>query len=213
MTNRAIFYYMLGMILMALSVVVSNILVQFLFGNFLTWGAFTYPFVFLITDIMNRVYGVTAARRVVFVGFITGILCSFIATQIQDENGALITFRIALGSGIAFLSAQLLDIAIFNCLKNKQWWCAPLASSILASSLDTVLFFWIAFSAGLVFIEPANDVGWANEIYPLLGAGVHAPLWVSLSVADWYVKIFLTLTALIPFRFIVANLLSDIAKS
>jgi uncharacterized integral membrane protein (TIGR00697 family) len=192
-----------GIIAMALIVLASNILVQFLFGNWLTWGAFTYPLAFLVTDLMNRLYGPSAARKVVFAGFIIGVICSLIGTQIQGEFGPLVTLRIALGSGIAFLTAQLLDVSIFDKMRNGAWWRAPLASTLIGASVDTALFFSIAFSATLSFIEPANDVSWAGEMLPLLGSGPVAPLWVSLAVADWMVKIALALLALIPFRLIV----------
>ena len=99
--------YLPGILAMATIVVASNILVQFLFGQWLTWGAFTYPFAFLVTDVMNRMYGSRAARRVIFVGFIVGVICSLIGTQIQGEFGPLVTLRIALGSGTAFLAAQI----------------------------------------------------------------------------------------------------------
>jgi hypothetical protein len=192
-----------GVIAMALIVLASNILVQFLFGNWLTWGAFTYPLAFLVTDLMNRLYGPSAARKVVFAGFVVGVFCSLIGTQIQGEFGPLVTLRIALASGIAFLTAQLLDVAIFDKMRDGVWWRAPLASTLIGASVDTALFFTIAFSATLSLIEPANDVSWAGEMLPLLGAGPVTPLWVSLAVADWMVKIALALLALIPFRLIV----------
>ena len=201
--NRA---YLPGIIAMAAIVVASNILVQFLFGNWLTWGAFTYPLAFLVTDIMNRAYGAQAARRVVFVGFMMGVICSLIGTQIMGEFGPLVTLRIALGSGIAFLTAQLLDVAIFSALREGRWWRAPLASTLIGSTVDTALFFSIAFSASLSFIEPANDVSWAGEVLPILGTGPEAPLWVSLAIADWGVKLSLALIALIPFRVITARM-------
>jgi hypothetical protein len=188
---------------MALIVLASNILVQFLFGNWLTWGAFTYPLAFLVTDLMNRIYGPSAARKVVFAGFIVGVICSLIGTQIQGEFGPLVTLRIALGSGIAFLTAQLLDVAIFDKMREGAWWRAPLASTLIGASVDTALFFSIAFSGALSFIEPSNDVSWAGEMLPMLGSGPVAPLWASLAVADWMVKIALALLALIPFRLIV----------
>ena len=192
---------------MAAIVVASNILVQFLYGQWLTWGAFTYPFAFLVTDIMNRVYGQTAARRVVLVGFVVGLVCSLIGTQIMGEFGPLVTIRIAIGSGTAFLVAQLLDVAIFSALRDGKWWRAPLASTLIGSTVDTVLFFSIAFSGALSFISPLTDVSWATEALPLLGSGPVAPLWVSLAVADWAVKLSLALIALIPFRLITARLL------
>jgi uncharacterized integral membrane protein (TIGR00697 family) len=154
---------------------------------------------------MNRMYGASAARRVIFVGFIVGVICSLIGTQIQGEFGPLVTLRIAIGSGTAFLVAQLVDVSIFSALKNGKWWRAPLASSIVGSTLDTALFFTIAFSAALIFLEPANDVSWANEALPILGFGPVAPLWVSLAVADWGVKLTLALIALVPFKALVTR--------
>ncbi|MBJ3761415.1 queuosine precursor transporter [Maribius pontilimi] len=192
-----------GIAAMAAIVVASNILVQFLFGQWLTWGAFTYPLAFLVTDLMNRLYGPSEARKVVIAGFVTGIACSLVGTQIMGEFGPLVTWRIAIGSGLAFLTAQLLDVAIFDRLRAGRWWRAPLASSIVGSAVDTALFFTIAFSATLAFIEPSNDVSWAGEILPLLGVGPAVPLWVSLAVADWGVKLALAVIALVPFRAIV----------
>lgn len=199
-----------GIIAMATIVVASNILVQFLYGDWLTWGAFTYPFSFLVTDVMNRVYGVGPARRVIVAGFIVGVICSLIGTQIMLQGDGFtypaVTIRIAIGSGLAFLTAQLMDVAIFDRLRSGAWWRAPLVSSVVGSSVDTAMFFFIAFSASLTFIEPANDVSWANEALPLLGFGPVAPLWVSLAVADWGVKLSLALIALVPFRLIVERL-------
>ncbi|MEM9549754.1 MAG: queuosine precursor transporter [Pseudomonadota bacterium] len=195
-----------GIIAMAAIVVASNILVQLLFGQWLTWGAFTYPLAFLVTDLTNRIYGASQARRVVFIGFVVGVICSLIGTQIIGEFGPLVTLRIAIGSGTAFLVAQLLDVAIFSALRDGRWWRAPLASTLVGSTVDTALFFSIAFSAQLAWFEPANDVSWANEALPLLGTGPQAPLWVSLAVADWMVKLSLALIALVPFRLIVQRL-------
>ncbi|WP_323007300.1 queuosine precursor transporter [Pseudorhodobacter sp.] len=189
-----------GILAMAAIVVASNILVQYLFGQWLTWGAFTYPFAFLVTDLTNRFYGAKAARRVVLVGFLVGLACSFIGTQIMGEFGPLVTLRIAAGSGLAFLTAQLLDVAIFDRLRAGKWWRAPLASTLVGASADTVIFFTVAFSAGLAWLEPGNDVAWANEMLPLLGIGPGLPLWVSLALADWGVKLMLAILALMPFR-------------
>ena len=194
-----------GIIAMAAIVVASNILVQFLFGNWLTWGAFTYPLAFLVTDVMNRIYGSAAARKVVFAGFIVGVICSLIGTQIMGEFGPLVTLRIAMGSGIAFLTAQLLDVAIFSALRDGKWWRAPLASTLVGSTIDTALFFTVAFSASFTFLEPANDVSWAGEVLPILGVGPAAPLWVSLAIADWMVKLSLALLALVPFRMLTTK--------
>ena len=198
--------YLPGILAMAAVVVASNILVQFLFGQWLTWGAFTYPVAFLVTDVMNRVYGKGPARRVVLAGFVVGVVCSLIGTQIMGEFGPLVTLRIAIGSGLAFLTAQLLDISVFSALRGGKWWRAPLASTLVGSSVDTAIFFSVAFSGTLSWIEPANDVSWAGEMLPLLGSGPVAPLWVSLALADWMVKLSLALLALIPFRLIVKRL-------
>ncbi|MEM0934778.1 MAG: VUT family protein [Pseudomonadota bacterium] len=187
-----------GILAMAAIVVASNILVQYLLGDWLTWGALTYPLAFLVTDVMNRIYGTGPARQVVVVGFIVGVLCSLIAAQFDAT-----TLRIAVGSGLAFLAAQLLDIGVFNRLRDGAWWRAPLVSTLVGSTVDTAIFFSVAFSAALNGIEPANAPTWAQEGVPLLGAGPVLPLWVSLAVADWGVKLTLALIALVPFRLIV----------
>ncbi len=199
-----------GIIAMAVIVVASNVFVQFLLGDWLTWGAFTYPIAFLVTDVMNRVYGAAAARTVVFTGFIVGIFCSLVGTQIMLQGDGFeypaVTLRIALGSGLAFLTAQLLDVGIFSALRGGAWWRAPLASTLIGSTVDTAIFFSVAFSHGLIFLEPANDVSWANGATPLLGLGPVLPLWVSLAVADWCVKLSLALVALVPFKVITGRL-------
>ncbi len=198
---------------MAAIVLASNILVQFLFGQWLTWGAFTYPLAFLVTDLMNRIYGPGPARQVVFVGFIVGVFCSLVGTQILLQGDGFtypaVTLRIAIASGLAFLTAQMMDVAIFDRLRQGKWWRAPLASTLVGSTLDTAIFFTIAFSSTLTWIEPANDVAWANEVLPLLSVGPEVPLWVSLAVADWMVKLSLALLALVPFRMIVSRALQN----
>ena len=191
--------YLPGICAMAAIVVASNILVQFVIGDWLTWGAFTYPFAFLVTDVMNRVYGAGAARRVVLAGFVVGILCSLVAAGLDKT-----TLRIAIGSGAAFLTAQLLDVAVFEMLRHRRWWIAPLASTVIGSAVDTAIFFTVAFAAMLP--HDANT-GWANEIVPLLGHGPELALWISLAAADWSVKLGLALLALVPFRLIIRNLL------
>ena len=200
-----------GILAMAAIVVASNILVQHPLGQWLTWGAITYPFAFLVTDLTNRLQGAVAAQRVVIVGFVVGVLCSIIGTQIMGEFGPLVTIRIAVGSGAAFLVAQLLDITVFNAFRRQAWWRAPLISTLIGSSLDTALFFSIAFSGALMWVEPFNDVSWAAEMMPVLGLGPVAPFWVSLAVADWCVKIALALVALIPFRVILNKLDAPVA--
>lgn len=195
-----------GILAMAMTVVASNILVQFLLGQWLTWGAFTYPIAFLVTDLTNRLYGAKAARRVVLVGFVTGVICSLIGSQIQGEFGPLVTLRVAVASGLGFLVAQMVDVEIFDRLRKGLWWKAPLVSTLIGSALDTAIFFTIGFSPLFTFIDPATDIEWANEILPILGLGPQAPLWVSLGVADWLVKLGLALLALVPFRLILQTL-------
>ena len=163
--------------LMGLVVLASNYLVQFPFKYYeleeiLTYGAFSYPIAFLITDLANRSYGKIVARKIVYIGFTIGI--SF--TLLFSTNfGDLISIRIAVGSGTAFIVAQLLDVQIFDQLRKKKWFIAPLTSSLIGSTIDTFLFFSISFYA----------------------TGVP---WVTLSVGDLTVKILVALIMLIPFR-------------
>ena len=205
-----------GVLAMAAVVVASNILVQFLLGQWLTWGALTYPIAFLITDVMNRVYGPSAARKVVFAGFVTGVACSLIGSQIILQGDGFtypaVALRVAVGSGIAFLTAQLLDVAVFDALRRRSWWLPPLASTLVGSAVDTALFFTIAFSASITLFGAEADasINWAWEAVPFLGAGAAVPLWVSLGFADWLVKLSLALLALVPFRLIVTKLSPEV---
>lgn len=203
---------------MAAIVVASNILVQFLLlDGLLTWGAFTYPFAFLVTDVMNRIYGAGPARKVVLAGFVTGVVCSLVGSQIMLQGDgfeyAAVPLRIAVASGIAFLCAQMLDVAVFNRLREGNWWRAPLASTIVGSIVDTALFFTIAFSASITFFGANADaaINWAWGAAPFLTAGPEAPLWVSLAVADWLVKLSIALIALVPFRLLVTRFSPSIA--
>ncbi|WP_210528646.1 queuosine precursor transporter [Rubellimicrobium arenae] len=196
---------------MAAIVVASNILVQFVIaGGLLTWGAFTYPFSFLLIDITNRTFGPRAARIVVFWGFLTGVLCSLVGSQIELAPGVpAVPLRVAVGSGAAFLAAQLLDVAIFHYFRQREWWRAPMTSTFVSSSLDTLIFFSLAFAAMLSFIFPqaANEAaGWAQGPVPLLGVGPDAPVWVSLALADLGVKIALALITMVPYRLITMRL-------
>ena len=200
-----------GILAMAIIVVASNILVNHPLGAFLTYGAITYPFSFLVNDITNRLQGVSAARRVVLVGFLVGLVCSAIGTQIVGEFGPLVTLRVAIGSGTAFLVGQLMDITIFDRLRRAAWWRAPLVSTLVGSTVDSVIFFTIAFSASLAFLEPGNDVSWATEPGALLGIGPVVPFWVSLAVADWCVKFAIAVFGLLPFRLYVAKMAAPIA--
>jgi len=170
-------------LLMGVVVLCSNYLVQFPIQylgleEILTYGAFTYPIAFLITDLANRTYGKLAARKIVYVGFVIGISFTLIfSTNFSD----LISLRIAIGSGTAFIIAQLLDVQIFDQLRKKKWFVAPLTSSCIGSIVDTFLFFSISF----------------------YGTGVP---WITLSFGDLAVKILVTLLMLIPFRLLLGSL-------
>jgi uncharacterized integral membrane protein (TIGR00697 family) len=161
-------------------IIASNYLVQFPINRFnlqdvLTYGAFSYPIVFLITDLANRRFGKKKARKIVYIGFGVGILLTiFVSTNFQD----IISIRIAVGSGTAFLIAQLIDIEIFQRLRNRSWFVAPITSSIIGSTIDTFLFFSIAF----------------------LGTGIP---WVTLAFGDLFVKLLMALLMLIPFRILI----------
>ena len=200
-----------GVLAMTIIVVASNILVQYPMGAWLTYGALTYPLAFLVNDIINRLEGVTAARRVVLVGFVAGLVCSVIGTQIMGEFGPLVTLRIAIGSATAFLIGQMLDVSVFDRLRRAAWWRAPLVSTLIGSTIDSAIFFTIAFAASLSFLEPGNDVSWAAEPGALLGLGPVVPFWVSLAVADTCVKFAIAVFGLLPFRLIVARKLAPVA--
>ncbi|MEO9862945.1 MAG: queuosine precursor transporter [Yoonia sp.] len=201
-----------GVLAMAAIVVASNILVQYLIlDGLLTWGAFTYPLAFLVTDIMNRLYGAATARKVVFAGLVTGIICSLIGTQIifDSEYGpyAAVALRVAIGSAVGFGCAQLLDVAVFNKLRDGSWWKAPLGSTLISSTVDTAIFFTIAFSSLFNGLSESAmvEISWAQDAVPFLTVGPDAPLWISLAVADWGVKLVIALLALVPFRIIVGR--------
>ena len=167
-------------ILMGVVVLSSNYLVQFPINYYglseiLTFGAFSYPVAFLITDLANRFYGKFVARKIVYFGFFIGIIFTLLfSTDFAD----LISIRIAIGSGVAFITAQLLDIQIFDRLREKKWFIAPLTSSFIGSTVDTFLFFSIAFYA----------------------TGVP---WITLSLGDLAVKLFVSLVMLIPFKILL----------
>jgi len=167
-------------ILMGVVVLSSNYLVQFPINYYglseiLTYGAFSYPIAFLITDLANRFYGKFVARKIVYIGFFIGIIFTLLfSTDFAD----LISIRIAIGSGVAFITAQLLDIQIFDRLRKKEWFIAPLTSSFIGSTVDTFLFFSISFYA----------------------TGVP---WITLSLGDLTVKLFVSLVMLIPFKILL----------
>ncbi len=191
---------------MAAIVVASNIGVQVLIADgWLTWGAFTYPLAFLVTDVTNRLHGPDTARKVVLAGFAAGLVCSLVGTQVVGEFGPLVTLRVALASGVAFLVAQLLDLGVFSALRGRVWWAAPLVSSLAGSVVDTALFFTIAFAGFLAFPLAWGDVSWA-QVPTVVG-----PLWVGLGLADWGVKFGLALLALVPFRVITMKFAQRVA--
>ena len=167
-------------ILMGVVVLSSNYLVQFPINYYglseiLTYGAFSYPVAFLITDLANRFYGKFVARKIVYIGFFIGIIFTLLfSTDFAD----LISIRIAIGSGVAFITAQLIDIQIFDRLRKKEWFIAPLTSSFIGSTVDTFLFFSISFYA----------------------TGVP---WITLSLGDLAVKLFVSLVMLIPFKILL----------
>ena len=186
---------------MALTVLVSNILVQFLLGDWLTWAALTYPIAFIITALTNQFWNSTAAGMVVFYGFITGIVCSLVASQITDANGIpYTTLRIAIASLTAFVVAQIVDIYAFNKLRSLDWWRAPFIASFIAALVDTMLFFTIAFSSYFVFLTPSAPPAIFGAPTPIFGLFASAPLWVSLAIADFCVKVVIIFLALQPFR-------------
>ncbi len=191
---------------MCLVVALSNYLVQFPFkhfgmGEILTWGAFTYPVAFLITDLANRRFGVATARKIVFFGFVLAVVLST----------WLVTPRIAIASGSAFLVAQLLDIAIFNRLRNGSWWSAPLFSSVIGSAVDTILFFALAFAAKFVMLDTmlGREDGSLAFPVPFFGFGVEVPLWISLAAGDYGVKLLIALSMLIPYRLLLSFMRSE----
>ena len=174
------YLFILLSLLMGAIVLISNYLVQFpinYYGleNILTYGAFSYPLAFLITDLANRSFGKFIARKIVYIGFFLGVLSTlFFSTNFSD----FISLRIAIGSGTAFIVAQLLDVQIFDILRRKKWFVAPLTSSLVGSTIDTFLFFLISF--------------YGTETS-----------WVSLALGDLGVKIFVALVMLIPFRLLL----------
>jgi queuosine precursor transporter len=166
---------------MTLVVVASNVLVQYPFTpwglqDYLTWGAFTYPVSFLVTDLTNRRYGVGIARRLVAIGFVVAVLLSM----------ALATPRIAFASGTAFLVGQMLDVTVFNGLRRQAWWRAPLIGSLIGSALDTALFFSLAFAGSVT----------DTAIYPF---GIVAPVWVGWALSDFAVKVAMAFLMLAPY--------------
>ena len=192
-------------VLMGFTLVAANVLVFFFINNWLTWGTLVFPIAFFITDISNRFYGAKHARIVVYWGFLVGSLCGFIGTLIPNPtgDGTLVSFRVVTASALGFVISQFINIAIFQRLIRFAWWIPPLCSSFIGSIIDSLLFFGVAFSNWFIFINPAEDIGWANALQPLLGVGPEVQLWVSLGIADWLVKISVAMISLIPFGVLV----------
>lgn len=198
---------------MALVVAASNYLVQFPvehvvggvnLADTLTWGAFTYPIAFLVTDLTNRRFGPSAARKVVITGFLLAIVVPMIFWVF---NEAFTTPRILIASGTAFLVAQLLDVTIFDKLRRTTWWKAPMASSLIGSVIDTLLFFGIAFSASFAFVDALFGMEDGSLAFPVpflgIGGETETLLWVSLAAGDLVVKILVALALLAPYRIIL----------
>lgn len=184
---------------MCAAVAASNILVQYPFehfglGELLTYGAFTYPVAFLVNDLTNRRFGPQAARRVVYVGFVLGVVMSI----------WLASPRIAIASGSAFLIAQLMDITVFNGLRRKTWWKAPFAAAMFGSVIDTVLFFSIAFAAQFAWIDHLTGMPDSSLTAPAGFLGLGMPLWASLAFGDFFVKVVMGTLMLIPYGAILA---------
>jgi len=184
--TKKILFFVLALF-MAMIVTLSNYLVKFpvnYFGlqDFLTFGAFSYPMAFLITDLSNRKYGKETAKKIVYIGFLLGVfLTLYFSTNFVD----LISIRIAIGSGTAFLVAQLIDVNIFDKLRKRKWFVAPITSSFVGSTIDTFLFFSISF----------------------YGTGIN---WLSLSLGDLIVKLIVAIIMLIPFRIFIFYIKEDI---
>ncbi len=190
-TLARVFPFMLAM---AVVVTASNVLVRYPFDHFglaevLTYGAFTYPFAFLVTDLCNRRHGLGATRQVVCFGFAAAVLLSiFLATP-----------RIAIASGTAFLVAQLVDAQVFDRLRRAAWWQAPLVSTLAGSALDTILFFTIAFAAGFAFLDTATGSADGSLAMSVPFFASEAPLWVVLALGDFVVKIATGFAMLAPY--------------
>jgi hypothetical protein len=182
-------------------VAASNVLVQYPFmvqlgpvnlGDILTWGAWTYPVAFLVTDLTNRAFGPAKARIAVFAGFAVAVVLSIY----------LATPRIAIASGTAFLFAQLLDISIFHRLRDGAWWKAPMFSSLVSSALDTAIFFSLAMAPAFAGLDTMFGMEDGSLVFPapFLGVGGEVPLWVSLAAGDFLVKLLLAMLMLAPYK-------------
>ncbi|WP_211200724.1 queuosine precursor transporter [Devosia rhizoryzae] len=193
--------FLVAVAAMVATVAASNVLVQFPvqftlgsvnLGDILTWGAFTYPVAFLVTDLTNRAFGPQKTRLVVVAGFAVAVLLSI----------WLATPRIAIASGAAFLVAQLLDVSIFHRLRNGAWWHAPMFSSLVSSALDTVIFFTLAMAPAFAGIDRFFGMEDSSLAFPapLLGIGPEVELWQSLALGDFLVKLIMALALLAPYK-------------
>jgi len=193
--------FLVALAAMVATVAASNVLVQFPvqfalgdvnLGDILTWGAFTYPVAFLVTDLTNRAFGPQKTRLVVVAGFAVAVILSV----------WLATPRIAIASGSAFLVAQLLDVSIFHRLRNGAWWHAPMFSSLVSSALDTVIFFSLAMAPAFAGIDAFFGMDDSSLAFPapLLGVGPQVELWQSLALGDFLVKLIMALLLLAPYK-------------
>jgi queuosine precursor transporter len=218
MTRRT---YLAPVAAMTLVVLASNVLVQFpmsgrlgrlQLADILTWGAFAYPFSFLVTDLSNRWYGPAFARRVVYAGFATAVAASVLVPPalfdlglLEFETAGSRLARIALASGAAFLLAQLLDVLVFSRLRQERWWRAPAFGSLSGSALDTAVFFTLAFAGAFAFLGPNDDFSLAAA--PLFGVmATEAPRWVSWALGDFCVKLLIAFAALVPYRVLMQRM-------
>ncbi|WP_238481680.1 VUT family protein [Pseudochrobactrum algeriensis] len=197
--NSAIKALIFPVLAMCAAVAASNILVQYpvhYFGlqDILTYGAFTYPFAFLVNDLTNRRFGPQRARQVVYAGFALGVIMSI----------WLASPRLAVASGSAFLFAQLLDISVFSRLRRLRWWKAPLAAALCGSVLDTILFFSLAFAAPFSMLDTAFGLADSSMTDQVQWFGLAMPLWLSLALGDFGIKVLMSVVMLVPYGAILA---------
>ncbi|MEP5040381.1 queuosine precursor transporter [Roseibium sp.] len=207
-------HHAIAILAMAVVVAASNYLVQFPVEHFvgsvnladtLTWGAFTYPVAFLVTDLTNRRFGPAAARKVVVSGFLLAIVVPLLFWTFDET---FTTPRILIASGTAFLVAQLLDVTIFDRLRRLTWWKAPVASSLIGSMVDTILFFGIAFSASFAFVVGLFGMEDGSLAFPVPFLGIagetQVQLWTSLAAGDFLVKMLVAVALLAPYRVLLS---------
>lgn len=222
LAHKSNFFVLLAIMAMVCVVVASNILVNFpvnagigdiWLADLFTYGAFIFPIAFLITDLTNRAFGAARARVLVSVGFVVAIISSvtvpgYLAVQgwIQPEfvPSSERIIRVSIASGTAFLTAQMIDVFVFDRLRAQGWWKAPFSSSMIGSILDTALFFTLAFAPFVVFLGDNDDFALAQSPF-LAVASFEVPRWISWAVGDLMVKMAAALLLLLPYRFLYAR--------